>query len=234
MIKPILNEFMWWETPEHIDDFVQPLIAYINFEEDGAMDEDSFTFSILTPKYIEGLFNMQKILNGKAIFIVNESSMQNNINIIRNELIKILDLSQRDTWEETAMLISQYITWDYEGLDYYKWLYDSELIILNKNAKHFPLLNEINCLLHKNTVELKLTIVDSESREKENYYCTVMTYNQMKNCINEKGIKSGRATFFVKEFNDTHSINLIKLEINEILRVCSRETWKKVKIALKS
>lgn len=123
MIVPILKCILDVEEPENIEDFVMHLEACINVA--GDQGADCFSFRIMTPKRLEKLSIEMGAMLLRAVFIVNGSNMEENINYIAGEINKILLGCARDTWEETALAINYYLNWEYydpkKGIcDFYK------------------------------------------------------------------------------------------------------------------
>lgn len=123
MIIPFLKKIDDVEEPDNIEDFLMHLVAYIGVkDEDG---EDCFYFRVITPKKLAKVYSNNSDTLLRAIFIVNGSNMEENINYIAGEINKILLGCARDTWEETALAINYYLNWEYydpkKGIcDFYK------------------------------------------------------------------------------------------------------------------
>lgn len=123
MIIPILNCILDVEEPEDIKDFVMHLEACINTE--GDEGADCFSFRMMTPKRLEKLSEEVGATLLRAVFIVNGSNMEENLNYVTEEIKKLLLRCSRESWEETALAINYYLNWEYydpkKGIcDFYK------------------------------------------------------------------------------------------------------------------
>lgn len=113
MIKPVLDDiyFPFGENPKDITDFIIPVEAFIN--EVGNEGADGFSFRITTPKRLVQLAIEEPAILGRAIFIVNGTTMQENIEYVTKEVNRLLLQCARETWEETALAINYYLDWEY-------------------------------------------------------------------------------------------------------------------------
>lgn len=107
MIIPILNCILDAEEPEDIKDFVMHLEACINTE--GDKGADCFSFRIITPKRLQKLSKGGGATLLRAVFIVNGSNMEENLNYVTEEIKKLLLRCSRESWEETALAINYYL-----------------------------------------------------------------------------------------------------------------------------
>ena len=108
---PILDCILDIDEPEDIDDFVMHLEACIHTE--GDKGADCFSFRMITPKRLEKLVMETGPMLLRALFIVNGSTMQENVNYVTKEINKLLPGCARNTWEETALAINYYLNWEY-------------------------------------------------------------------------------------------------------------------------
>lgn len=99
--------------PEGIDDFV--IAADADIGEEGFEGADYFHFRMVTPKRIKKWLEEDKIVNCRATFIVNESTMEENLKVVENEIKKILQQCDDSSWEEVANTINLYIKWEYSN-----------------------------------------------------------------------------------------------------------------------
>lgn len=123
MIIPVLKKIDDIEEPNDIKDFLLPLVAYIGIE--GEKGADCFYFRTITPRRLGKIYSDNKDGLLRAVFIVNGSSMVENIDYVTEEINKILLTCARNTWEETALAINYYLNWEYydpqKGIcDFYK------------------------------------------------------------------------------------------------------------------
>ena len=112
MIKPEIKAInvhsdIWGDTP---DDFYVKLEVDIGIE--GINGSDLFMFSVISPKYLETSFSNHEILLGKGLLVTKDY----NINAIENRINKILETCSKETWEQTAIEISKYCRWEFEGI----------------------------------------------------------------------------------------------------------------------
>jgi len=112
MVIPILrNIILNDKAPKNIDYFAIGAIAEITTE--GNTGADDFAFGIITPQKLMAITKNGKMVFGKATFIVNEANMRLNMELIEDEIKKILLKCSRETWEETALAINYYLDWEY-------------------------------------------------------------------------------------------------------------------------
>jgi len=116
MLEPVLKRIMLMREPVEIDDFKLGACAYIGENnKDGA---DYFYFKLVTPKRIIKLLNENKIIDGRATFIVNEADMESNLELVKTEINKILQDCARPTWDEVTQVINRYLEWEYNNTIY--------------------------------------------------------------------------------------------------------------------
>ncbi|MFB7817172.1 Imm8 family immunity protein [Paenibacillus chitinolyticus] len=112
MVIPLLKRILISNEPQSDDDFVVPAIADIGPKDvDGV---DYFYFRIMTPKKMLSILNEDKIMDGRATFIVNEF----NLDLVEKEINKILEDCIRPTWDEVAKAINRYLNWEYDNIQY--------------------------------------------------------------------------------------------------------------------
>lgn len=86
--------------------------AYIAEEND--IGSDCFHFQVLTPEFVLNSLCENKILNGRGIFIVQNYSEE----LLVTEINKILQDCIRPTWDEAAIAINRYLSWEYDNIRY--------------------------------------------------------------------------------------------------------------------
>ncbi|MGW9125341.1 Imm8 family immunity protein [Paenibacillus chitinolyticus] len=87
--------------------------AYIAEEDD--VGSDCFYFEVLTPEYVRESFIENKILNGRATFIVQNFESD----LVETEIRKILKDCIRPTWEEAVRAINRHLNWEYDNIQYF-------------------------------------------------------------------------------------------------------------------
>ncbi|MFE6799856.1 Imm8 family immunity protein, partial [Paenibacillus chitinolyticus] len=113
MVIPVLKGIDFIEIQ---DDLKGPKFrgtAYIAEEDD--VGSDCFYFEVLTPEYVRKSFVENKILNGRAAFIVQNFELDS----VETEIRKILKDCSRPTWEEAARAINRYLNWEYDNIKYF-------------------------------------------------------------------------------------------------------------------
>jgi len=98
--------------PFMIDDFAFQAIAHIGLlgEERGA---DYFYFLMATPKALLTAFKENHIVNRRAMFIVNESKIESDLELVKMQITEFLLDCKRETWEEVALAINYCLDWEY-------------------------------------------------------------------------------------------------------------------------
>ena len=115
MIQPVLkNVVLDWE-PDAIDDFVIPAEADIGIE--GEKGIEFFDFTIITPKRLKKILEENRVIDGRAIFIVNEPTMEANLELVKRKINEILQDCVRETWDEVAKAINRHLQWEYDNCD---------------------------------------------------------------------------------------------------------------------
>jgi preprotein translocase subunit Sss1 len=87
--------------------------AYIAEEDD--IGSDCFHFQVLTPEYVMNNLNDNKIVNGRATFIIQNFSEV----LLETEIKKILQDCIRPTWEEAAKAINRHLNWEYDNVQFF-------------------------------------------------------------------------------------------------------------------
>ncbi len=59
------------------------------------------------------LYKEDKIVNGRAMFIVNEPTMEENLKMVENEINNILKRCDKPSFEEVIEAINLYLEWEY-------------------------------------------------------------------------------------------------------------------------
>lgn len=112
MIVPVLKRILFRGEPEIADDFVLPANVDI-----GTADSDGveyFYFRVMTPKRLLAILEEDKILDGRATFIINEFDPT----LVEKEINKILEDCIRPTWDEVAKAINRHLNWEYDNIKY--------------------------------------------------------------------------------------------------------------------
>ncbi|MDN4618530.1 Imm8 family immunity protein [Paenibacillus sp. PsM32] len=120
MIQPVLKDLIitgnpnihgklqFTETEDIGNDFYLSGTACIGTED--SIGEDNFDFTIMTPKELERqLRNGTQIIIGKGIFIVDKLDFE----VITETINQILLKHQGETWEEVAISLKPYFSWEY-------------------------------------------------------------------------------------------------------------------------
>lgn len=119
MIRPILKNISCFEDINNIYDFCLYMEADIGEKEcDGWDGADTFHFYMVTPRWLEKNLTEEKIIVEKGYFVVNESQLQFDIELVEREIKKILRRCVRETWEEAALAINEYLNWEYYDPNY--------------------------------------------------------------------------------------------------------------------
>jgi hypothetical protein len=116
MIIPEIKSIFINGTPDLIDDFV--IGGSVNIGIKGSDGADYFYFRIMTPKRVLAMLNEKRVLNGRGVFIVNESQMELNVKLVESEICKVLENCVRMTWDEVANAINRYLKWEYDNAQY--------------------------------------------------------------------------------------------------------------------
>lgn len=87
--------------------------AYIAEEDD--IGSDCFHFMVLTPEYVMRSLNEDKILNGRATFIIQNL----DLDLLEKEIKVILKDCVRPTWEEAAKAINRHLNWEYDNMQFF-------------------------------------------------------------------------------------------------------------------
>jgi hypothetical protein len=116
MLEPVLKNIVLRGEPENISDFVIGANADIGI--DGHDGVEYFYFRMITPKRIIKFLNEDKIVDGRATFIVNELDMESNIKLVESYINKILEDCVRESWIEVAKAINRYLEWEYDNIQY--------------------------------------------------------------------------------------------------------------------
>jgi len=120
LIQPVLKDLIitgnpnihgklqFTETEDIGNDFYLSGTACIGTED--SIGEDNFDFTIMTPKELERqLRNGTQIIIGKGIFIVDKLDFE----VITETINQILLKHQGETWEEVAISLKPYFSWEY-------------------------------------------------------------------------------------------------------------------------
>ncbi|UHA75753.1 hypothetical protein KIK04_00700 [Paenibacillus sp. 481] len=112
MIVPVLKRILLRGEPEITDDFVLPASADIGTAESEGVEY--FYFRIMTPKRLLSILEEDKILDGRATFLVNEL----DLTLVEKEINLILEDCVRPTWDEVAKAINRHLNWEYDNIQY--------------------------------------------------------------------------------------------------------------------
>ncbi|MFK4343611.1 MULTISPECIES: Imm8 family immunity protein [unclassified Paenibacillus] len=112
-MKPELKRIVLkGNQPDNIDDFV--IAADADIGEEGFEGADYFHFRIVTPKRLMRWLEEDRIVNGRYTFVVNESTMEDNLKIVEDEINKVLQSCEGSTWEDVALAVSRHLKWEYD------------------------------------------------------------------------------------------------------------------------
>ncbi|WP_258377611.1 immunity 8 family protein [Paenibacillus illinoisensis] len=98
--------------PEDTKNFVVAASADIGSE--NVEGEDYFYFRIVTPNKLIEILNEDKILKGRATFIINEF----DLSLVETEINKILEDCIRPTWDEVSKATNRHLKWEYDNVHY--------------------------------------------------------------------------------------------------------------------
>lgn len=112
MIVPVLKRILFRSEPEIAEDFVLPASADIGTADSEGVEY--FYFRIITPKRLLAILEEDKILDGRATFIVDEFDPA----LVEMEINKILKDCIRPTWDEVAQAINRHLNWEYDNIQY--------------------------------------------------------------------------------------------------------------------
>lgn len=120
MIQPVLKDLtitgnpniygklQFTETEDIGDDFC--LFGTAGIGEEDSIGEDNFDFVIITPKALaKQLEDGKQIILGAQHFIVNKLDFE----VITETINQILLKHQGETWEEVAISLKPYFSWEY-------------------------------------------------------------------------------------------------------------------------
>lgn len=68
----------------------------------------------MTPTRLVIILEEDKIIDGRATFIVNEFDLV----LVEKEIDKILEDCIRPTWDEVAMAINRHLNWEHDNIQY--------------------------------------------------------------------------------------------------------------------
>lgn len=120
MIQPVLKDLtitsnpniygklQFTETEDIGDDFC--LFGTAGIGEEDSIGEDNFDFVIITPKALaKQLEDGKQIILGAKYFVVNKLDFE----LITETINQILLKHQGETWEEVAISLNPYFSWEY-------------------------------------------------------------------------------------------------------------------------
>lgn len=84
--------------------------AYIAEESDSG--SECFHFQVVNSEYVMQILSENKIINGRALFIIDNFEQE----VLEYEINNILKDCVRSTWEETANAINRYLHWEYDNI----------------------------------------------------------------------------------------------------------------------
>ena len=116
MIEPVLKKIVLRGEPEDINDFVLGANADIGI--DGREGVEYFYFRIITPKRLAKLLETDRIVDGRATFIIYEANMESNLRLVECQIKKILEDCRRESRNEVAKAINRYLEWEYDNIEY--------------------------------------------------------------------------------------------------------------------
>jgi hypothetical protein len=112
LVVPQLRRILISNEPQSDDDFVVPAIADIGPKD--VVGVDYFYFRIMSPKRMFSILNENKVMDGRAIFLVKEF----DIDLVEREINKLLEDCIRPSWDEVAIAINRYLNWEYDNIQY--------------------------------------------------------------------------------------------------------------------
>jgi len=112
LIVPVLKGILLRGEPEVVDDFVLPASADIGTADSEGVEY--FYFRIMTPKKLLSILEEDKLLDGRATFLVNEL----DLTLIEKEINLILEDCIRPNWDEVAKAINRHLNWEYDDIQY--------------------------------------------------------------------------------------------------------------------
>ncbi|MNY72086.1 hypothetical protein D3C86_2105680 [compost metagenome] len=68
----------------------------------------------MTPKRLQTILEEDKVLDGRATFIINKF----DLTLVEEEINKILEDCIRPTWDEVAKAINRHLNWEYDNVHY--------------------------------------------------------------------------------------------------------------------
>ena len=126
LVIPVLKDIEAYEVSDGMKGTKLRCTAYIAEEED--IGSDCFHFQVLSPEYMASyLHENQNMFNGRATFISEKFDLE----MIKVEIINILKVCIRPTWEEVALAINRFLRWEYDNI---KFLSEREILSeINQN-----------------------------------------------------------------------------------------------------
>ncbi|WP_342435894.1 Imm8 family immunity protein [Paenibacillus sp. FSL L8-0436] len=112
MIRPILKEAHFYETPEENKDFCVSVVLDVGSEE--VHGTDQFYATVANANGLRDFFIGEIVVPIRGLLLIKSF----DISLIKSEIQKILDKCSKDTWEETAKSINRYFPWEFDEI---KW-----------------------------------------------------------------------------------------------------------------
>ena len=77
---------------------------------DGEKGEEFYTFSVTSPKRLEGLLQRNAVEFGRGLIIMKDY----NYEIVKSKIIARISSLEGKTWDELSMKIAKYARWEYD------------------------------------------------------------------------------------------------------------------------
>ncbi|OOR11973.1 hypothetical protein BW897_15010 [Bacillus cereus] len=95
-----------WENEKGFKVTVEAYIGIMGKED----YEEIYTFYVVSPKYVETIVSRSSIEMGRGLIIIKDLNLQ----VIENQIIRLLPQCSGVTWEEIAKLLNRYGYGEYE------------------------------------------------------------------------------------------------------------------------
>ncbi|MEC0333152.1 Imm8 family immunity protein [Paenibacillus macerans] len=113
MVIPVLKGIDIIEIQDGLKGSKYRGTAYIAEEDD--IGSDCFHFMVLTSENVMESLSENKILNGRATFIIQDFELD----LLETEIKEILKDCIRPTWEEAAKAINRHLKWEYDNIQFF-------------------------------------------------------------------------------------------------------------------
>lgn len=111
MVKPKLEAMTVIDENwgEEYDDF--SISIEIAVGPDGEKGSENFFFTVISPKRLESIIEINGIEFGRGLLIMKEYNYEK----VKNRILLLLEKCKRDTWIGVATSIAKYARWEYDG-----------------------------------------------------------------------------------------------------------------------